>query len=86
MANHASALKRARQNIKRNTRNRAYRTRVRSMVKQVRQAIEAGDAAAAQDALSKAVPVIDKAASKGVLHKKNASRKVSRLSSQVASL
>lgn len=86
MANHASALKRARQNLKRNTRNRAYRTRVRSVVKQVRQAIEAGDAEAAQSALSKAVPVIDKAASKGVLHKKNASRKVSRLSSQVASL
>jgi len=86
LANHASALKRARQNLKRNTRNRAYRTRVRSVVKQVRQAIEAGDAEAAQSALSKAVPVIDKAASKGVLHKKNASRKVSRLSSQVASL
>ena len=86
MANHASALKRARQNIKRNTRNRAYRTRVRSVVKQVRQAIAAGDADAAQAALSKAVPIIDKAASKGVLHKKNASRKVSRLSSQVSAL
>ena len=67
MANHASALKRARQNEKRNARNRAYRTRVRSVVKQVRQAIDAGDADAAQTALSKAVPVIDKAASKGVL-------------------
>ncbi|MCB2227525.1 MAG: 30S ribosomal protein S20 [Desulfarculaceae bacterium] len=86
MANHASALKRARQNLKRNARNKAYRTRVRSVVKLVRQAIEAGDAEAAQTALSKAVPVIDKAASKGVLHKKNASRKVSRLSSQVAGL
>jgi len=86
LANHASALKRARQNLKRSARNRAYRTRVRTVVKQVRQAIEAGDATAAQDALSKAVPVIDKAASKGVLHKKNASRKVSRLSAQVSAL
>ncbi|MCF8034493.1 MAG: 30S ribosomal protein S20 [Desulfarculaceae bacterium] len=86
MANHVSALKRARQNLKRSTRNRAYRTRVRSVVKQVRLAIDAGDAEAAQAALTKAVPLIDKAASKGVLHKKNASRKVSRLSSQVAAL
>ena len=86
MANHASALKRARQNLKRNTRNRAYRTRVRNVVKQVRQAVAAGDAEAAQAALQQAVPVIDKAAGKGVLHRKNASRKISRLSRQVSAL
>ncbi len=86
MANHASALKRARQNLKRNTRNRAYRTRVRNVVKQVRQAVAAGDAEAAQAALKQAVPVIDKAAGKGVLHRKNASRKISRLSRQVSAL
>jgi small subunit ribosomal protein S20 len=86
LANHASALKRARQNLKRNARNRAYRTRVRTVVKQVRQAVAAGDAEAAQAALKQAVPVIDKAAGKGVLHRKNASRKVSRLSRQVSAL
>lgn len=86
MANHASALKRALQNEKRNARNRAYRTRVRSVVKQVRQAIATGDAEAAQAALKQAVPVIDKAAGKGVYHKKNASRQVSRLSRQVSAL
>ncbi|MBU1276899.1 MAG: 30S ribosomal protein S20 [Proteobacteria bacterium] len=86
MANHASALKRALQNEKRNARNRAYRTRVRSVVKQVRQAIATGDAEAAQAALKQAVPVIDKAAGKGVYHKKNASRQVSRLSRQVFAL
>ncbi|MCB2193403.1 MAG: 30S ribosomal protein S20 [Deltaproteobacteria bacterium] len=86
MANHASALKRARQNEKRSERNRAYRTRVRNMIKQVRQAIEAGDAEAAQSALSQAVPIIDKAAGKGIYHRKNAARKISRLSRQVSSL
>ncbi len=86
MANHASALKRARQNEKRNARNKAYRTRVRSVVKKVRQAIAAGNADEAQAALKQAVPVIDKAAGKGVFHKKNASRQVSRLSKQVSAL
>lgn len=86
MANHASALKRARQNEKRRLRNKAYRTRVRSVIKSVRQAIEAGDSEAAQTALAQAVPVIDHAAGKGVMHKKNASRKISRLARQVHSL
>lgn len=86
MANHASALKRARQNEKRNARNKAYRTRVRSVVKQVRLAIADGNAEAAEAALKVAVPIIDKAAGKGVYHKKNASRQVSRLSSQVSAL
>ena len=86
MANHASALKRARQIEKRSARNRAYRTRVRNMVKQVRQAIDAGDAQAAQSALQQAVPVIDRAAGKGVYHRKNAARKISRLSRQVSAL
>lgn len=86
MANHASALKRARQIEKRSMRNKAYRTRVRSVVKQVRQAIAAGDADAAQTALSQAVPIIDKAAGKGIYHRKNAARKISRLSRQVSAL
>jgi len=83
LANHASALKRARQNLVRRNRNRAYRTRVRNVVKAVRQAIQQGDAEAAQAALAQAVPVIDRAAGKGILHRNNASRKISRLASQV---
>ncbi|RJX35901.1 MAG: 30S ribosomal protein S20 [Desulfarculus sp.] len=86
MANHASALKRAKQNDKRRTRNRAFRTRVRTAIKSVRQALETKDAQAAQAALQQAVPVIDEAAGKGVLHKKNASRKISRLARQVHTL
>ncbi len=86
LANHASALKRARQNEKRRMRNKAYRTRVRGVIKSVRQAIQAKDPEAAREALNRAVPIIDKAASKGVLPKKNASRKISRLAKQVHAL
>ncbi len=86
MANHPSALKRARQNEKRRIRNRAMRTRVRGLIKKVRQAIAEGDPERAQAALAQAVPVIDKAAGKGVLHRRNAARKISRLSRQVHSL
>ena len=83
MANHASALKRARQNEVRRVRNRAYRTRVRNATKAVLQAVEHKDAAAAQEALSQAIPVIDRAAGKGVYHRNKAARKISRLTIQV---
>lgn len=86
LANHVSAKKRAKQNLNRRARNRARMTRVRSTIKDVRQAVASGDAAAAQAALQVAVPVIDKAAAQGVIHRKNASRKVSRLSTLVQSL
>ncbi len=86
MANHPSALKRARQNEKRRLRNKAVRTRVRGAVKTVRQALEAKDAEAAQGALKDATQLIGKAASKGVLHKRSASRKISRLARQVHAL
>lgn len=86
MANHSSALKRARQNEKRRMRNKAVSTRVRGAVKSVRQALEAKDAEAAQGALKDATRLIDKAAGKGVLHKRNASRKISRLAHQVHAL
>jgi small subunit ribosomal protein S20 len=86
LANHPSALKRARQNEKRRVRNRAVRTKVRRAVKEVRQALTAGEPEAARQALGKAVPVIDKAASKGVLHPRSASRKISRLYRQVDAL
>lgn len=83
VANHASALKRAKQSEKRRIRNKAVRTTLRRSIKAVRQAVEAGDAAAAQEALKTAIPTIDKAASKGVIHNRNASRKISRLTQSV---
>jgi small subunit ribosomal protein S20 len=83
LANHKSALKRVKQSEKRRLRNKAVKTRVKGVIKDIRQAVEAGNAEEAQKALSIAVPVIDKAASKGVIHKNNAARKVSRLSKHV---
>ena len=86
MANHKSALKRVRQNEKRRLANKAVKTRVKGTVKAVRLALEANDAEKAAQALAAAVPVIDKAASKGALHRKTASRKISRLAKQVHAL
>lgn len=86
MANHASAIKRARQSEDRRMRNRAMRTRVRNAVKTVRQALETKDSQQAQDALKQAVSIIDKAAGKGVLHNRAASRYVARLTGQVQAL
>ena len=82
MANHKSALKRAGQNERRRLRNKAVQTRVKNVVKDVRLAVaqDAGDAVAQLNAAKSA---IDKAAKKGVLHQKTASRKVSRLNRQV---
>jgi small subunit ribosomal protein S20 len=86
VANHASAKKRVRQTIKRTARNRHIRTTVRSSVKRVRAAIEAGDAGAAKKALVEAVSQIDGAVSKGIYHRKTGSRYISRLTHQVNSL
>ena len=82
MANHKSALKRAGQNDRRRLRNKAVQTRVKNVVKDVRLAV-AQDAENAVEQLNTAKSAIDKAAKKGVLHKKTASRKVSRLTKQV---
>ena len=84
MANHKSALKRAGQNERRRMRNKAVQTRVKNVVKAVRLAVsqEAEDAV---DQLNAAKSAIDKAAKKGVLHQKTASRKISRLAKQVNS-
>jgi small subunit ribosomal protein S20 len=82
VANHKSALKRAGQNERRRLRNKAVQTRVKTVVKEVRLAVaENGDDAAQQ--FNTAQSTIDKAAKKGVLHKKTASRKISRLAKQV---
>lgn len=79
MANHKSALKRARQNEIRRMRNKATKTRVKSATKDVRQAA-AANVEDAVSVLNTAKSAIDKAAKKGVIHKKTAARKVSRLS------
>jgi len=79
LANHKSALKRNRQNKIRQSRNIHIRSTMRTLVKQVRQAVAAGEKEAATAALEKTIPYIDKAATKGVIHKATASRKISRL-------
>jgi len=86
LANHASALKRARQNEIRMARNRATRTRVKHMVKTVRQQVAAKSTDAARVQLNGAKAMIDKAAKKGVIHKKTAARKISRLTQLVNTL
>lgn len=86
MANHKSALKRHRQSLKRNERNRAVKTRIRTVVKSVRAAVESNDKEQAQTALQTATRLIDKAASKKVLHARTAARKISRLSMAVNKL
>jgi small subunit ribosomal protein S20 len=86
VANHPSAEKRNRQRIKRTARNRAVKSAVRTHVKSVRAAVAAKDPKKAKEALHEATVAIDKAASKGVLAKKAASRHVSRLSAQVHKL
>lgn len=86
MANHVSAEKRARRATRRTAINRTRTTRVRSFVKKVEAAIEAGDKAAAKAALQSAEPEIMRGAQKGVLKKNTASRQVSRLSKRVKAM
>ena len=86
MANHKSALKRARQNDIRRMRNRAAKTRLRNIVKKVRTLSAEGKAQEAAAALKEAAAAIDKAAKKNVVHTRSASRKVSRLARLVNSV
>ncbi len=86
MANHKSALKRIKQNEKKNARNKHVRSTLRTFIKNVREAVATKDTATAQKALEAAIPVIDSAASKGVIHRSNASRNVSRLTKLVNTL
>lgn len=86
MANHKSALKKIKQIEKRRLLNKAVRTRYRNFIKEVRVALENGDAAEAEKALTSAAPYIQRAASKGVIHKNKAARHISRLSKQVQAL
>jgi small subunit ribosomal protein S20 len=86
MANTSSARKAARQITRRTGVNQTRRTRMRNYVREVEEAIAAGDAKKAQTALAVAEPEIMHAAQKGVMHKRAASRKVSRLVARVRKL
>jgi small subunit ribosomal protein S20 len=86
LATHLSAVKRARQAEKRRLRNLHVRTTVKSSIKTVTMAIEKKDTQGAQKALMKAIPLIQKAESKGVFHKNTSARKISRLTRAVNAL
>lgn len=86
MANIKSQMKRNRQNDRRNARNRAIRSELKTRQKQALAAAEAGDAAKAEELLVVAQKRIDMAVTKGVLHKNTAARRKARLSAQVRSL
>ncbi len=83
MADHFSALKRARQTETKTTRNRANKSRLRSVLRSLREAIAKGEKEAAQTAYRETVSVVDKGVQKGILHKNTASRYKSRLSKRV---
>jgi small subunit ribosomal protein S20 len=86
LANHKSALKRTRQNVLRRMRNKSAKSRIKHLVKTVRLAVNEKAGEAAKNELKTATSVIDKAAKKGVIHKKTAARKISRLSKSVNTL
>lgn len=86
MANIASARKRIRQTAKRTARNTARKSRMRTFIKKVELAITSGNQEEAREALRLAQPEIQRAASKGVVHSNQASRKIARLSARVKAL
>ena len=86
MANHLSALKRARQTEKRTLTNRTNTSRLRSTLRQLRETIAKGDKAAAEQSYRATVSALDKAIQKGVIHKNTAARYKSRLSARVRAL
>ncbi len=83
---HKSQIKREKQDLKRHERNVQEKSFLKTMVKKVREAVGQKDADLAKTQLKEASRIIQKAGSKGIIHKKNASRKVSRLSTLVQSL
>ncbi len=86
MANSPQAKKRARQTERRTAVNKARRSRIRTYLRKVEEAIASGDQPTAADALKSAQPEIMRGVTKGVLHKNTASRKISRLSARVKAL
>jgi len=85
LATHQSALKAHRQSVKNRENNRQYRSRLRNALKSVRTAIDSKDKAAAKTALKETVSLIDKMASKGVIHRNAAARYKSRLQTRLES-
>jgi len=86
MANSPQAKKRARQNERRYEVNKARRSRIRTYLRKVEEAIESGDQSAAAEALKAAQPELMRGVTKGILHKNTAARKMSRLSKRVKAL
>ena len=86
LATHPSAEKRDRQGKKRKVRNVAVKSRTKTEIKKVLDAVEGKEKESSEKALKNAIKIIKKAASKGVYHKNNASRKVSRLTKKVNAL
>jgi small subunit ribosomal protein S20 len=86
MANTASARKRARQSEKRRQHNASLRSELRTAVKNVRKAIEAGDKAAARGILARAESTIDRIADKNIIHKNKAARHKSRLAAAIKAM
>lgn len=86
MATHKSAIKRHRQNQRRRVRNAEVKSEIKSAIKEVKETIAQGNKENAGAVLAKAVRLLDKAASKKTLHRNNASRKISRLTTAVNSI
>ena len=84
MASHASALKAHRQSLKNREHNRQFRSRLRGALKNVRSAIAGNDLPAAKTALQQTISLIDRMASKGIIHKNAAGRYKSRLTTKLA--
>jgi len=86
LATHQSAIKRSKQNEKRRVRNISIKSGVKTEIKTVIRALDTKDVEQSKAALTKAIPLIAKAAAKGIFHKKTASRKISRLTKKVNAL
>ncbi|WP_321367213.1 30S ribosomal protein S20 [uncultured Celeribacter sp.] len=86
MANTPQSKKRARQSVRRNDVNKARRSRIRTYLRKVEEAIASGDQAAAKAALQAAQPELMRGVTKGVVHKNTASRKISRLAARVKAI
>ncbi len=86
MANTASARKRIRQTEKRTVRNKARKSRFRTFIRKVEEAISGGDKTVAVEALRQCQPELQRAADKGVLHDNTVARKISRLSARIKAM
>ena len=84
MASHTSAAKAHRQSLEHRERNRQFRARLRSALKRIRAALDGNDMAAAKGALNATISLIDRIASKGIIHRNAASRYKSRLTTRIA--